>query len=86
MLLAWQLPEKRGELLKLVEDDIQKLSTDVVVSDEPSVSQISSRTKQELSEGVQIDCMRESRREGGDLSLSLSHTQCALLADWRKKS
>ena len=34
MLLAWQLPEKRGELLKLVEDDIQKLSTDVVVSDE----------------------------------------------------
>ena len=34
MLLAWQLPEKRGELLKLVEDDIQGLVLDVVVSDE----------------------------------------------------
>lgn len=34
MLLAWQLPEKRGELLKLVEDDIQGLPLDNVVSDE----------------------------------------------------
>ncbi|TBU54508.1 hypothetical protein BD310DRAFT_935749 [Dichomitus squalens] len=34
MLLAWQLPEKRGELLKLVEDDIQRLSPDILVSDE----------------------------------------------------
>ncbi|KAM5543752.1 hypothetical protein V8D89_002369 [Ganoderma adspersum] len=34
MLLAWQLPEKRGELLKLVEDDIRGLPLDNVVSDE----------------------------------------------------
>ncbi|EIW56116.1 uncharacterized protein TRAVEDRAFT_50605 [Trametes versicolor FP-101664 SS1] len=34
MLLAWQLPEKRGELLKLVESDIQGLSLDATVADE----------------------------------------------------
>ena len=34
MLLAWQLPEKRGELLKLVVDDIQGLEPDNVVFDE----------------------------------------------------
>lgn len=34
ILLAWNLPEKRGELLKLVESDIQGLSLDATVADE----------------------------------------------------
>ncbi|RDX46433.1 hypothetical protein OH76DRAFT_1406950 [Lentinus brumalis] len=34
MLLAWQLPEKRGELLKLVEDDVQGLIPEPVIEDE----------------------------------------------------
>ncbi|KAI0353310.1 hypothetical protein OH77DRAFT_1497336 [Trametes cingulata] len=34
MLLAWQLPEKRSELLKLVESDIRALSVDTTIADE----------------------------------------------------
>ena len=34
MLLAWQLPEKRGELLKLVESDIQDLVPADIVANE----------------------------------------------------
>ncbi|KAI0763928.1 hypothetical protein BD413DRAFT_197550 [Trametes elegans] len=34
MLLIWQLPEKRSELLKLVENDVQRLSLDKAVADE----------------------------------------------------
>ncbi|KAI0646043.1 hypothetical protein C8Q79DRAFT_1110779 [Trametes meyenii] len=34
ILLAWELPEKRGELLKLVESDIRTLSLDAIVADQ----------------------------------------------------
>ncbi|KAI0746476.1 hypothetical protein C8Q80DRAFT_1320359 [Daedaleopsis nitida] len=34
MLLAWQLPEKRGELLKLVEDDIQDIMPRDIIANE----------------------------------------------------
>ncbi|KAI9068878.1 hypothetical protein FKP32DRAFT_1587345 [Trametes sanguinea] len=34
MLLAWELPEKRSELLKLVETDVQRLSLDSTVANE----------------------------------------------------
>ncbi|KAI0674045.1 hypothetical protein C8Q78DRAFT_1143275 [Trametes maxima] len=34
MLLVWELPEKRSELLKLVASDIQTLSLDAVVADQ----------------------------------------------------
>lgn len=34
MLLAWQLPEKRAELLKMVEDDIQCLDPEPVIMNE----------------------------------------------------
>ncbi|KAI0635452.1 hypothetical protein C8Q77DRAFT_1217270 [Trametes polyzona] len=34
MLLAWELPQKRSELLKLVEADVQGLSLDTTVADE----------------------------------------------------
>ncbi|KAI0718425.1 hypothetical protein C8T65DRAFT_570731 [Cerioporus squamosus] len=34
MLLAWQLPHKRGELLKLIEDAVQSLIPEPVVEDE----------------------------------------------------
>ena len=42
MLFAWQLPDKRAELLKLAEDDIGDLSLDIALaycgSDMPDVS------------------------------------------------
>lgn len=34
MLVAWQLPEKRAELLKLVEDEVQGLVPEDIVADE----------------------------------------------------
>ncbi|RPD65181.1 hypothetical protein L226DRAFT_480270 [Lentinus tigrinus ALCF2SS1-7] len=34
MLLAWHLPEKRGELLKMVEDDIQSLDPEPTIENE----------------------------------------------------
>lgn len=34
MLLAWQLPEKRAELLKMVEDDLQSLDPEPVIVNE----------------------------------------------------
>ena len=34
MLLAWQLPDKRAELLKMVEDDINSLEPEPVIEHE----------------------------------------------------
>ena len=33
MLFAWQLPDKRAELLKLAEDDIGDLSLDIALTE-----------------------------------------------------
>ena len=33
MLFAWQLPDKRAELLKLAEDDIGDLSLDIALAE-----------------------------------------------------